>query len=411
LFAPACAPFANPEAIVNGKLTLSFLAVGYDVQIIGRNLAGESTYDFGSRWEEPWLPLKNRTHLVQYQKGTYLTNLGDSLASAVRMGHPIDGFRWASHALELALELHKRDPFDIVLSRSGPDAAHLSALHFVRKTGKPWLANWNDPCSARMPPPYSIDKGGIIGLRWRRFYQSVGRRANFHTFPSARLRRYISEYVPNVTDGNSRVVPHVALETDFQEQAVEKDTIVFCHAGRLDRVRDPIPFIEGLFRYRSKLNNRCKFKVKLIGLIDPAIQLMINRYSDCLDIQYVEPQDYLTTLNLIASSDVAVIIEAPCDEGIFLPSKMVDYVQTGRPILAVSPLNGTLNDLIGRFGGGIAADCRQLESIEQAIGNLSDAWRNGTLESEYSSAKLKHIFSPTKIIEQYKELFQLTNLD
>ena len=49
-----------------------------------------------------------------------------------------------------------------------------------------------------------------------------------------------------------------------------------------------------------------------------------------------------------------LVVEAPINEGIFLPSKVVD-LQYSKPIL-LYPRNGVMNDLIAH-GGGIVADC------------------------------------------------------
>ena len=48
---------------------------------------------------------------------------------------------------------------------------------------------------------------------------------------------------------------------------------------------------------------------------------------------------------MLADYDVAVIVEAKCEEGIFLPTKVSDFMQSGIPIFAISPATGVLNDL------------------------------------------------------------------
>jgi uncharacterized membrane protein YeiH len=100
-----------------------------------------------------------------------------------------------------------------------------------------------------------------------------------------------------------------------------------------------------------------------------------------------------------------VVLEAPCNQGIFFPSKFVDFVQTGRPILAVSPVNGTLADILTASGGGIVADCLSPDAVEVAIKTLYVAWKRGSLESMYGSSRLFNLFDENYVIGQYLEIF------
>ena len=62
--------------------------------------------------------------------------------------------------------------------------------------------------------------------------------------------------------------------------------------------------------------------------------------------------------------DVLCVIEAKMNEGIFLPSKLSDYSFLNKPILCFSPANGTLVDLINKYGGGIAIDNEDEKNVE-----------------------------------------------
>lgn len=106
------------------------------------------------------------------------------------------------------------------------------------------------------------------------------------------------------------------------------------------------------------------------------------------------------------ASHVLVLIEAPLAEGIFLPSKVTDYVQAGRPILAVSPRNGTLADLLGANGGGLAADCTDPDAIYSALRALYDSWARGSLAHDYCPARLRALFSDAAVIPQYEALLE-----
>ncbi len=403
MFSPAFPPLGNPEAIVNGKLALAFLGAGWQVDVVARDLAGETDYDYGTAWREPWLALRERTRFVRYPVRGILARVGDTLRGAARMGHFIHGCRWAAHACDLGIALHRVAGYDFVISRAGPESAHLAAMAFSRRTGVPWVANWNDPIRQKMPAPYGGGAGGKLARSYQRFFRSVTRAADCHVFPSERQRRYMLQYLGEMTSGRSAVVPHVALALP-EAAPPQGDSFVLCHAGRLTPERDPGPFLRGVRLFLERSGATRRTVLKFVGLDDVDLERRVREDGLEAVIELLGPMSYLETLETIAAGDVAVVIEAPCAEGIFLPSKVVDYAQTARPILAVSPRLGTVADLLGAHGGGLAVDCLSMESVAAGIGDLFSAWEGGYLQQRYGSPALARVFSPGRIVALYGEI-------
>lgn len=100
-----------------------------------------------------------------------------------------------------------------------------------------------------------------------------------------------------------------------------------------------------------------------------------------------------------------VLVEAPCAEGIFLPSKFVDFVLTGRLVLAVAPRTGVLADLLSKEGGGLAVSCDSVEGVAEAVRKFHAAWLTGRLSESYGSERLMGLFSEKKVLKQYEDVF------
>lgn len=406
MFAPAFAPFANPEAIVNSKLALSFVDAGWEIDIITRNLAEESEYNYGSEWIEPWLPLKDITHTVFYKLEGKFRRYFETFWASMRVGYPIEGCRWALHALNIALRLHRQKPYQIILSRSGPDAAHLPAMILARKTGLPWLANWNDPSGDKMPPPHGQGVNARLAFSYDFFLKKVAKEATYHTFPSERLKKYVCQYLGNDITKKTSTIPHIAMKQYKVNNRRKNEIFTICLAGKFYPGRNPDVFFQGLTKFLKKKRLKAKVKLIIIGLIDMWLIKLLEEYSLKTNVIITGPQSYKDTLRYLRESDVLLVIEAPYENGIFLPSKFVDYVQAGRPILAVSPLNGTLNDIISTHGGGIAVDCCSSEKIADSLAELHYLWKKNTIDDKYSSDQLYHLFSPKTIIESYIKIFK-----
>jgi glycosyltransferase involved in cell wall biosynthesis len=143
----------------------------------------------------------------------------------------------------------------------------------------------------------------------------------------------------------------------------------------------------------------------LVGIDDYGIRNLENKY--CLNgfIEYLRKKSFNDALKIAGESSVLLIIEPPDSKGILLVSKLVDYIQTGRPILAITPDGETLHSILNNDGGGIAVDNDAPDEILSALLKLYEKWKEGILDTVYGSQKLLHLFTPATIIKQYEEIF------
>lgn len=400
VFAPGFVPYAASENIVNGKLVLAMKKKGWHVDVISRC---DSDY-YGSRWEAPWLPLREHTHEVVYPHGSGWIRTIERFVDVAKTGQAVAGVRWARRALEHALELHHQQPYQVVISRSTPDVAHLPAMLFSRHTSLPWIANWNDPTAMKMPAPYGGGLDAKPGFFQERFLASVAAKANYHTFPSERLRRYISGYL-DIEEGRSIVVPHIGGNFDPDFSASRSGVFTICHAGHLDDKRNPDAFLEGLGLFAQRMGGREQVKFVNIGLDNAGLRKKAERFGVTKHLEVTGALGYLQTLAILRASSLLLVIEAPCAEGIFLPSKFVDYVETGRPILSVSPEEGTLHDILSSRGGGICVPVNSATKITEALEVLFSSWQQEKMDEIYGSTPLYRYYAPETVLMQYENLF------
>jgi glycosyltransferase involved in cell wall biosynthesis len=380
---------------------------GWYIDIITRNLGEEwKTYNYGSEMIQPWLPLSNNTYIVRYEHGEKSKRVLETLISFLVIRHPVDGCRWAMHAVKIGLKLHKVNNYDLIISRSLPDAAHMAAMKFSQITGIPWIANWNDPSGDKHPIPYGKGPYGALSYFYSRMLKAVAKNASWHTLPSERMRQYISIYLGDNIRKKSSVIPHVAIKY-FNQPLTSRDRNIFTitHAGYISKERNPELLFQAikLLVDQYKIYNKIKLKfigIDYIGLNKLFLQYGLNNIAECYP-----PMNYLETQKILIDSDVLLILEAPSEEGIYLPAKFVDYVQTGRPILAITPKHSTLKDIISQNGGGLAVDCLSVEEILSALQKFFRYWEDRALENRYSSVNLYHIFSHETIITAYEDIF------
>ena len=80
---------------------------------------------------------------------------------------------------------------------------------------------------------------------------------------------------------------------------------------------------------------------------------------------------YLESLEAMAGADVLVLIDAPADINVFLPSKLADYLMVGKPVLAITPVVGPSADMVRAFGYPVVSPGDQ-KALVGALRNLMD---------------------------------------
>jgi len=403
MFAPMSFPPKGAESIVAAKLLTAMAENNWLTDVISwsnsPNFYPESHKDIWYRCngEVIFVPDENRRRVKDYPK---------LLAAALKMRHFSSGLVWASRSYRAASQLLLRKKYDVVISRSNPYWGHLPALRLSKSIEIPWIAVWNDPFPLnKAPRPYGEGKTASIPIPFRRFLNDIARSADCHVFCCERLRNYMCSYYPIKGTIKTEIIPHIYLSNSiFSCLKPMAKKFVLTHSGFSDKRRGITVFLEGLAFYLNH-NINAKIEIQWIGPLSPEAREAINKYDGILNIsRFLGPMDFPSAFRCQCRSSVLVIIEAPCEEGIFLPSKFVDFIQTGKPILAISPRDGTLADIINSHGGGIAADVLSAESVCKAVSMLYSHWERGTLNNKFSSSRLSSLFNENVVLTKYKNL-------
>jgi glycosyltransferase involved in cell wall biosynthesis len=226
------------------------------------------------------------------------------------------------------------------------------------------------------------------------------------TFPSERLCKYVLRSSKSGEGINkAQVIPHIGLTGYKKTARIPDGCFRICHAGNLSFERDPNVFFEGMARFVQQASMPHAFEFLIIGASSHELNALAKNYGIEKYLKCSGGLSYPKTLAALEQSDVLVVVEAPCKEGIFLPSKVSDYAQVGRPVLAVSPPDGTMADLIHETHAGELAESGNPESVANAISALYKSWRNGQQKEEYPSNLLWGRFRPEKVVGHYEKIF------
>ena len=233
-----------------------------------------------------------------------------------------------------------------------PMSDHLIGLALQRRLRVPWVAHFSDPW---VDNPFTrhdpLTRRLNLSLEGKVFAA-----ADRLVFTSGETLELVMSKYPRGLREKARVVAHAYDSEQFPARTgAAGGPVVIRYLGDLYNHRSPEPLFRALallLAERPRLLSDVRFE-----LVGSTYELNLGAMGlDALPegMVAVKPSvKYLDSLALMASADGLLVIDAPAEVSVFLPSKLIDYVGAGRPVLGITP-PGTATDLIRRLGGWVA---------------------------------------------------------
>lgn len=396
-------PYLFSENLCNGKLAMAMLEQGIDVDVISRVDEGPT---YGSEWVAPWDVLKPTANIIQYKAGNKLQQIIDYIYSGLHMGGNFTaGIRWARRAYEKASTLLNERHYDVVMTRSPNDIAHLTGLILKKRYGVKWIANWNDPAAPIWPAQYKHNYSPKKQKQMMKWTERLLRGADVNTFPSESLRQHFIENFPFLVEHKTDVLPHIGLIESAWPRKFEnrtKNKLLFLHSGNLSSERNPDNTFQALRKLIDE-NIFLDFEFHIMGNINDYTSKLIIKYKLENYVKCIGSFNYIEALSRMQCYDVLVLLEAQLEKGIFFASKFTDYLQTGLPLLAISPKEGFASKILNGQEGEFLADNTNVDSILNSLKFIVRRWENGKLNQNASMQLYKKML-PTHVISHLTKI-------
>jgi hypothetical protein len=286
------------------------------------------------------------------------------------LGKVPDNYRgWIKPTIERIVHWLNQNSFspDLITSFGQPMSDHVIGLEMKRRLGIPWIAFFSDPW---VDNPYVHDDRLTNWINLRK-EKEVMAEANGVIFTSQETVDLVMSKYPTSWGRRAHVVPQSFDPRAYPKAlpSTEGRLRIIRHVGNFYGPRTPAPLVKGLKRLISNhLELLSKIRFELVG----RCSLFTLRRADVRSlppdlISIRPPVDYQESLNLMATADALLLIDAPIKFNVFFPSKLADYVGAGRPILGITP-PGTSAKIITQSGGWVA-DPRYPEEVEAMLVN------------------------------------------
>lgn len=309
---------------------------------------------------------------------------------------------WELGSRSEVLKVIREENIDLVYTTSAPYSDHLLGLYIKKKMhGVKWVADFRDEWSNN---PYTLDNpyNPVRTSMEKKMEYSVlvGADALITNTPVMR-RNFVNNN--NLKGDNFYVIPNGYDVEDFADYNTEKPSnskFTLVYTGALYGRRKPDTFFEAIkqLKEEGKIDGG-KLRVRLIGNYHKdKLQSQIDSYGLTDQIEIVGYVPHNECIRCQLGADVLVLIEG-CGRGsdAFYTGKIFEYMNTGRPVLAVLPENGAAADLVRESKIGVVAHTENVEAIKAALKGYYDSWTEGRLE-----------FSPDRSVIERFERKELT---
>jgi hypothetical protein len=185
---------------------------------------------------------------------------------------------------------------------------------------------------------------------------------------------------PRTWNRKVSIIPH-AFDQKSNSNAIKRKPknvkMRFVYTGSLYGLRNPGNLILAL----KGLSERNRISVDIAGPVKG-----LGRYKNLAKnigagdiVSFHGNMAYKESLGLASKADVLLLIDAPSEQSLFLPSKLVDYLQFNKPIFGITPKNGATADLLYSLGYTVAAP-EDPHEISAGIKKLIADWQLDSLK-------------------------------
>jgi glycosyltransferase involved in cell wall biosynthesis len=282
-----------------------------------------------------------------------------------RIYFPDSSRGWISHAVRAAGREHRKAPFSVVLSSSPPVSAHVAAERFSSKQGIPWVADWRDLWTDRVPLP-------------------VARMLDAQEMESRMLRSAAAVFAPmdalrDHLRGKRGQDPVVTVRNGFEpidfsgpvRRPPEDGIFRIVYTGTLYSPEEQFPgaVFEALRRIRSRPGSDL-LRVRFLGKVHPGAMDLAKAAGI---VEGLEMDGFLPHAKCLeAMADSRLLLMMATDKGdralnVEVPAKTYEYLAARRPILALADPASETGRILGNRAGVWVCPFRDTDGIERAI--------------------------------------------
>lgn len=268
---------------------------------------------------------------------------------------PDQGMPWRRRAITRGRILLKEHNFDIIFSSHGPPSSHVVASALARHFRLPWVADFRDLWSLN----HIVRRKGLAQMVEAWFERRVLRFADALTTVSEPLAGQLQ----GLHEKPTTVIMNGFDEEDYRhlKDRPDKRLFVISYTGMIyEGKQDPRILFEAVRSFNeTRDGTEFPIEVRFYGTKPAHLERIIDDYGVSEWVKIFPRVSYQEATRVQVEADALLLLEwnDPSAAGVYT-GKVFEYIGARKPILAVGPEGGVIEELLLKTKSGcLAKNC------------------------------------------------------
>ena len=347
---------------------------GHAVEVLARQIMPDERQD-------PTLPQPGKVHWVRSILPKRL--LGRGLMTRIYnrlmvdvLGMPDPEVGWLPHSILAGYRACKRFQPDVILATGPSFSAFVTATILSRCTGVPLILDYRDPWTVFAWSDDAFGRRMRSPIR-RKLEQWAVSSASGAIFVTARMLASFKANHQGRRPELLGVIPNGFSDNiELSAEVLIPDSLNILYAGTIYGQRRISALAQATELLKDYLVSQdLKVAIHIFGELKAEDRERVTALGLSHLIHEHKPVEHRQILGYMRAADV-LFLPSGGDVSYALPFKTFDYLSVGRPILAISPRDSELSDLMASVDCGELAEADEPKAIAHALKNLIDRARS-----------------------------------
>jgi len=313
--------------------------------------------------------------------------------------HPDDQIGWLPFAYFHAINSIKKNNIKAIYSSSGPITCHLIAYLIKKQTGIPWIADFRDEW-------FEAPNHDMPTNLHRKFHLKIENSVVNSTDKIVCMAPIFVKFLTKHTNKHSKFIT-IPAGFDPDDVICNKD---------IDSKEFNLTFT-GLFynTFRPKALLQAasdliaegkiakdKIVIKFVGANSLSDLKYEDKFKICEFTGFLPRKEAIK--HAVTSSVLLLLLSSERGKDV-IPSKIFEYLASGKTILAIVPPNGEVANIVRKTKSGIVADFGNVNEIKRAILELYSRWQKNELDKTQDIKEIEK-YNQINLVRKLAEILQ-----
>lgn len=309
---------------------------------------------------------------------------------------------WVKPASRFLKNYLESNPVDAIISTGPPHSMHLIASYIKENLGIRWIADFRDPWTdLYYHKEFYLTSYAKKKNEW--LENKVLQEADLVLTVSRQIQQRLMRTARNVE----------VITNGFDDEALEKKNVILDenftigYIGLLPKSSIPYHFFEVLSEMTvADPQFKNDFRLKFAGDINDEVKTLVKKAQLESHTEYLGYVSHNRAVELQQTSQVLLLLipDVPNNKGI-VTGKLFEYLAANRPILALGPTDGDLQDIMSETEAGTVVTFDDKKAIKLLVRNFYERYKRQELQVSSKNIEQYHRKNLTeKLVQALKKM-------